>query len=179
MLFSYWGGGYIATEFACIFNGFGCDVTLILRGKTILTAFDQGMVSPTPCMIQTEEEATFIDSQQNTETSWFFPLDVRSKLTDELKKNGIKLQYETEIKSVEKLADDSYRVNFKNQSSSLETNLIMFAIGRKPATDKLGLEQAGVKINDKGIIQVDDYSQTSVSNIYAVWNHSSSDWHDT
>jgi glutathione reductase (NADPH) len=37
------GGGYIATEFACIFNGFGVDVTLILRGKTILTAFDQGL----------------------------------------------------------------------------------------------------------------------------------------
>jgi glutathione reductase (NADPH) len=37
------GGGYIATEFACIFNGFGCEVTLILRGKTILTYFDQGL----------------------------------------------------------------------------------------------------------------------------------------
>ena len=36
------GGGYIATEFACIFNGFGCEVTLVLRGKTILTPFDEG-----------------------------------------------------------------------------------------------------------------------------------------
>lgn len=37
------GGGYIATEFACIFHGFGCEVTMILRGKTILTAFDEGI----------------------------------------------------------------------------------------------------------------------------------------
>ena len=37
------GGGYIATEFACIFNGFGSEVTMVLRGKTILTAFDQGL----------------------------------------------------------------------------------------------------------------------------------------
>src|SRR6202795_3070019 len=35
------GGGYIALEFACIFAGFGCDVTLIYRGDNILRGFDE------------------------------------------------------------------------------------------------------------------------------------------
>ena len=108
-----------------------------------------------------------------------FPLDVRSKLTDELKKNGIRLQYETEVKSIEKLSDENYRVNFTNKTSPIETNLVMFAIGRKPMTEKLGLEQAGVKVNDKGIIKVDDYSQTSVQNIYAVRISVWLDWDKT
>ena len=44
----------------------------------------------------------------------------------------------------------------------------MFAIGRHPYVGNLGLDAAGVKTNDKGVVQVDDYSQTNVSNIYAV-----------
>ncbi|CAF0878318.1 unnamed protein product [Adineta ricciae] len=129
------GGGYIALEFACIFNGFGSDVTLILRGKTILSSFDE---------------------------------DVRSKLCDELKKNGIKFQFETEVERVEKVSDDSFRVKFKNNNTPIDTNLVMFAIGRHPNIENLGLDAAGVKTNDKGVVQVDDYSQTNVSNIYAV-----------
>ncbi|CAF1034165.1 unnamed protein product [Rotaria sordida] len=129
------GGGYIATEFACIFNGFGCDVTLILRGKTILRSFDE---------------------------------DVQAKLTEELKKSGIHLRYETEVERIEKLSDDSYSVKFKNDTKTINTNLVMFAIGRQPSTQNIGLEKIGVKINEKSIIEVDDYSQTNISNIYAV-----------
>ena len=44
----------------------------------------------------------------------------------------------------------------------------MFAIGRQPQTENLGLDKAGVKTDNTGIIQVDDYSQTNISNIYAV-----------
>ena len=93
---------------------------------------------------------------------------MRAKLTDELKKNGIHFRYETEIESVEKSDDDHFHIKFKNQNSTLDTNLVMFAIGRKPLIEKLGLDKAGVKTDDKGVIQVDDYSQTNVPNIYAV-----------
>ncbi len=89
-------------------------------------------------------------------------------MTDELKKNGIHIRYETEVESVEKLADDSFRLKLKNDKSTIETNLVMFAIGRKPEIKNLGLDKAGVKTDDKGVIQVDDYSQTNISNIYAV-----------
>jgi glutathione reductase (NADPH) len=44
----------------------------------------------------------------------------------------------------------------------------MFAIGRTPEIETLGLDKVGVKTDDKGVIQVDDYSQTNISNIYAV-----------
>jgi glutathione reductase (NADPH) len=98
----------------------------------------------------------------------FFRVDVRSKLTDELIKNGIQFRFETEIESVEKQADDVYRVKFHKDNTPIETNLVMFAIGREPATENLGLDRIGVKTNAKGVVQVDDYSQTNVSNIYAV-----------
>ena len=88
-------------------------------------------------------------------------------MTDELKKSGIKIEYETQVAAVEKLAEDSFRVKFKNNKSTLDTNLVMFAIGRKPETKNLGLDKAGVKIDDQGVILVDDYSQTNVPNIYA------------
>lgn len=97
-----------------------------------------------------------------------FLLDLRSRLTEELKKNGIQLRYETEISSVEKMNDDSYRVHFQRTNDSTETNLVMFAIGRKPATENLGLDKVGIKTNSQGVILVDDYSQTNIPNIYAV-----------
>jgi glutathione reductase (NADPH) len=95
-------------------------------------------------------------------------LDVRSKLTDELKKIGIHFRYETEVERVEKLSDDSFRVKFQNDQTLIDTNLVMFATGRHPQIENLGLDTVGVKTDDKGVIQVDDYSQTSISNIYAV-----------
>ncbi len=85
-----------------------------------------------------------------------------------MKKNGIHLRYETQIESVEKLADDSFRLKFKNDQTTIDTNLVMFAIGRKPETENLGLDKVGVKTDDKGVIQVDDYSQTNIPNIYSV-----------
>jgi pyruvate/2-oxoglutarate dehydrogenase complex dihydrolipoamide dehydrogenase (E3) component len=126
-------------------------VTLVLRGKTILTHFDEGLL--------------------NGLRIFFISLllsDVRSKLTDELIKNGIHLKYETEVESVEKVSDDSFQVKFKKDKSTLDTNLVMFAIGRKPQIENLGLDKVGVKTDEEDVIQVDDYSQTNISNIYAV-----------
>ena len=42
------GGGYIALEFACIFAGFGSDVTVIYRGDNILRGFDEDVRTPRP-----------------------------------------------------------------------------------------------------------------------------------
>lgn len=94
-------------------------------------------------------------------------LDVRAKLTDELKKNGINIRYETQVERVEKFADDSFRVQFKD-STTTDTNLVMFAIGRQPNTKNLGLEKVGIKTNEKGVILVDGYSHTSIPHIFAV-----------
>ena len=55
-----------------------------------------------------------------------------------------------------------------SDGSRLETDLLMAATGRRPNTDDLGLEAAGVAVNAKGAIEVDAFSQTSQANIYAV-----------
>lgn len=89
-------------------------------------------------------------------------------MTDELKKNGIQLRYETHVERVEKISDDLFRVKFKDDSTTVDTNLVMFAIGRHPDTQNLGLDKAGVKTNNNGVVLVDDYSQTNIPNIYAV-----------
>ena len=46
--------------------------------------------------------------------------------------------------------------------------MVMFATGRAPKIEGLGLENAGVQVNEKGAVVVDEYSRTSVDNIYAV-----------
>jgi glutathione reductase (NADPH) len=51
---------------------------------------------------------------------------------------------------------------------TLETDVVMFATGRVPHVKDLGLEKAGVELNDQGAIKVDDYSKTSADNIWAI-----------
>jgi dihydrolipoamide dehydrogenase len=50
----------------------------------------------------------------------------------------------------------------------VETELLLVAVGRKPVTEGLKLENAGVKTNEKGFIPVDDYGRTNVATIYAI-----------
>jgi len=64
-------------------------------------------------------------------------------------------------------AGDGYVVKLSN-GQVLETGLVMFAIGRMPNTDGLGLEEVGVRRTDVGAIAVDQWSQTSVPSIFAI-----------
>jgi glutathione reductase (NADPH) len=127
------GGGYIAVEFAGIFNGLGCDTTLVYRGPNILRGFDE---------------------------------DVRAHLAGELEGRGIKIILTTQHDRLEKTADGV--VSHLTNGMKLTTDQVMFAVGRRPYVDGLGLDTAGVAVNDVGAIQVDDYSRTNVDNIWAV-----------
>lgn len=51
---------------------------------------------------------------------------------------------------------------------SLGADLILLSIGRKPCTSKLNLEKVGVKLNDRGLVEVNNHLQTSMPNIYAI-----------
>ncbi len=128
------GGGYIAVEFAGIFNGLGVDTTLVYRGDQILRGFDD---------------------------------DVRAGLAAEMKKKGITLVLGQVFTRIERAADGTLRAGLTG-GDTLETDAVMFAIGRKPNTAHLGLEHAGVDFTAEGAIKVDAYSRTSVENIYAV-----------
>lgn len=127
------GGGYIALEFAGIFNGFGSKVTVLYRGEQILRGFDE---------------------------------DIRKHLAGELVKTGIDLRLKTDVTKVEKQGD-ALLVHLTD-GSTMEVDAVMAATGRKPNTGGLGLEVVGVKTDAEGAVVVNEYSRSSVENIYAV-----------
>ncbi len=70
-------------------------------------------------------------------------------------------------KAVEKEADGSLTLQLEN-GASLNVDTLIWAIGREPATDKINIEAAGVTVNDRGFIPVDEYQNTNVPGIYTV-----------
>jgi glutathione reductase (NADPH) len=92
---------------------------------------------------------------------------VRSALAAEMKKKGITLVLGQVFTRIERASDGALRVGLTG-GDTLETDAVMFAIGRKPNTAHLGLEHAGVDFTAEGAIKVDAYSRTSVDNIFAV-----------
>ncbi len=95
-----------------------------------------------------------------------FDDDVRDTLAGELVMIGVELRVETLIDRIEKTGD-GLEVHLSD-GSTLESDLVMAATGRRPNTQNLGLEAAGVALNDKGAVKVDTYSRSSQPNIYAV-----------
>jgi glutathione reductase (NADPH) len=127
------GGGYIALEFAGIFNGLGVDTTLVHRGPNVLRGFDD---------------------------------DVRSHIAEEMGRRGIKVMLATQHAAIEK--SDGGLVSRFTDGHQCESDVVMFALGRAPHTAGLGLEAAGVKLDENGAVLVDDYSRSNVENIWAV-----------
>ncbi len=128
------GAGYIAVEFAGIFNGLGVDTTLIYRGEEILRGFDN---------------------------------DVRNLLHQEYENRGIKIITEQVITKIERGEGGRKRATFSGGDAH-EVDQVMFAMGRIPLTQTLGLECAGVETDSRGYIQVDQFSRTNVENIWAL-----------
>lgn len=95
-----------------------------------------------------------------------FDDDVRAHLAGEIEKRGIKVILGCQHKSLEKT--DSGIVNHLENGMTIETDVVMFATGRVPHVKGLGLDKAGVKIDDNGAICVDEYSKTTADNIWAI-----------
>ncbi|MEC8041243.1 MAG: FAD-dependent oxidoreductase, partial [Pseudomonadota bacterium] len=95
-----------------------------------------------------------------------FDDEARGLVAEEMIQNGIDLHLGTNILSMEKVGD-KIRVKATNGSEH-DFDQVMFATGRVPNTDNMGLEEAGVKLGRKGQVEVDEYSQTAVPSIYAV-----------
>lgn len=95
-----------------------------------------------------------------------FDYDLRAVLADEMRKRGIDLRLNSTVERIEKTAM-GIRATLMN-GDTLDADLIMCATGRRPNTRGFGLENAGVKVNPKGAVAVDEYSRTSVENIYAI-----------
>jgi glutathione reductase (NADPH) len=95
-----------------------------------------------------------------------FDDDVREHLRMELEKRGIDVVTGKTVDAVEAGVEGYY--SKLSDGTTIETDRVMFAVGRKPHVKDLGLEAAGVKLKETGGIAVNEFSQTSVPNIYAV-----------
>ena len=92
------------------------------------------------------------------------------ELTKVLKKQGMKFYTSHKVKSVERNGN-SVTVqadNAKGETVSLEGDYCLVAVGRRPFTDGLNADKAGVKIADRGQVEVNDHLQTNIPNIYAI-----------
>ncbi|WP_396197480.1 dihydrolipoyl dehydrogenase [Flavobacterium sp.] len=92
------------------------------------------------------------------------------ELTKVLKKQGMKFYTSHKVQSVER-AGNAVTVkaeNAKGEIITLEGDYALVSVGRRPYTDGLNAEKAGVKVTDRGQIEVNNHLQTSASNIYAI-----------
>ena len=95
-----------------------------------------------------------------------FDDDVRRFLAEEMRKKGITLRFNCSVQRLEKQGE-GVRV-IMSDGSVADYDLAVYAIGRRPNIEGLGLDNVGVTLNEKGAIAVDPYSQTSVPSIHAI-----------
>ena len=88
-------------------------------------------------------------------------------LLETLEQDGIILHKHTTIQEIVKNNDGSLTAEFSHEGS-VTVDCVIWAAGREPATDNLGLQNAGVETNERGYIKVDKYQNTNVKGIYAV-----------
>ena len=127
------GGGYIAVEFAGIFNGLGARVTQLYRGPLFLRGFDA---------------------------------DIRAHASQEIRKSGVDLRFETNVESITRSADGLQLTLTDGETLTADT--VLYATGRKPNLQGLGLENVNVDLTATGSIAVDGDFQTTESGVFAL-----------
>ncbi len=89
-----------------------------------------------------------------------------SKLVERgLKKQGVKVHTGTRVENVQ---TGEHKVSFSYGDQSAEVDFVAIAAGRGPDVEALGLDQAGVEVDDEGRVAVDDMLRTSVEGVYAI-----------
>ncbi|EJT05507.1 glutathione-disulfide reductase [Rhizobium sp. CCGE 510] len=95
-----------------------------------------------------------------------FDADLRRGLHEAMVAKGIRILCHDTLQKVSK-AEGGLILETLN-SGTLQASVVMLALGRDPNTEGLGLEAAGVAVDERGAVIVDDYSRTNVENIYAL-----------
>ena len=127
------GGGYIANEFAGIFNELGSKVTVVNRGDQILRSYDA---------------------------------QIRDRLLQISMSKGIQFLFNAPLRSIERRSNGVLDVRLGDMT--VECDAMLCAVGRVPNTARLGLESAGVELDENGAVRVDEYSRSTCPSIYAV-----------
>jgi dihydrolipoamide dehydrogenase len=132
------GAGAIGVEFAYVMANYGVQVTLV----------------------------EFLDRVVPLEDP-----DVSKELARAYKKLGVTVLADTKVEAIDD-SGDKVKVTVSptagGESTILETDKVLQAIGFTPRTEGYGLEATGVKISDRGAIEIDDYMRTNVPHIYAI-----------
>ena len=139
------GAGYIGVEFAGIMRGLGCEVTQIIRKDLILRGFDS---------------------------------DIRTEIQQGMTHHGIQMIPNTIVKQVEQVPEGLKLSLSGEHNEPIIADVFLAATGRVPYVDGLGLENADIEIVPSSVegpgystmkaIAVNEYSQTSQPNIFAV-----------
>lgn len=95
-----------------------------------------------------------------------FDTEIREQLAEEMTAKGVKLRFNENVTAITE-QNGQYLLSLEN-GESLLTDKVLYATGRKPLLDGLGLENTKVSLNDKGYIAVDEGFQTNEPSIYAV-----------
>jgi len=127
------GGGYIASEFACILNGFGTKVTQVYRGPQILRGFDD---------------------------------EARGHVVAGMQAAGIEVRCNADVARLDRVGGGILVSDISGAQT--EVDLVLYATGRRPNVQGLGLQDLGVAFGQQGEVIVDEWSQTAVPSIYAV-----------
>lgn len=92
------------------------------------------------------------------------------ELNKVLKKQKFKINVSHKVKSVERIGDEIVVLadDKKGKEVEIKGDYCLVSVGRRPYTEGLHLEAAGVNMNDKGQIEVNDKMQTNIQNIYAI-----------
>lgn len=132
------GGGYIGVEMASVWSRLGTEV-LVLE-------FLDGILPPTD-------------------------REMANALQKMLEKQGIKFKFKVAAQEA-KVEGGKIKLRWKaregNDSGVEEADKVLVSVGRRPVTDKLGLESVGIQVDAKGFIPVNERFQTSVPSIYAI-----------
>lgn len=95
-----------------------------------------------------------------------FDTELRQQLAEEMALRGIGLRFNDNVTAIEKRGD-SFALTMQS-GETVDTDLVLYATGRKPLLEGLGLEHTDVTLNDQGFIAVDEGFQTRDPSIYAV-----------
>jgi glutathione reductase (NADPH) len=96
-----------------------------------------------------------------------FDTMISETLVELMAQDGPTLHTHAAPTQVIKNADGSLTIDFDN-GESIETDCVVWAIGRKPSNDKIGLENTGVELNEGGYVKVDKFQNSNIDGIYAV-----------
>ncbi|MCK0149009.1 FAD-dependent oxidoreductase [Marivita sp. S6314] len=155
------GGGYIACEFACILSGLGVEVTQYYRGAQILRGFDdeaRGLIAESM-----REQGVDLHTGTNI-------VEVERYREGDDEEGGMDAPVEAmQYAMPAKDAPQEGPLKVKSTNGHIKVfDQVLFATGRRPNSDDMGLEDVGVTLGRGGAIEVDEYSQTKVPSIYAI-----------